>query len=319
MKLNVQTFMLLVLTVSSRAETGTVRGVASQKNVTVVNQAKTEDQATRTLTNRVTQTVHGLSETSFKFARWRNDYRFQRAPGLAGFYFDDKRGDFEPDIIGVRNQRHGTNMWFRDNEGEDDFNYYVRSVSLPAGTTYFDKKGYYSGHGNGCASQEVFVSAGNCLVTPVLRGFSVDYSSQRSIAKIKVKAEPLQKPGYCMAKIEACFSDRNSDDPFEYWIYFANVPNSSIERKGNIGDVANWGWDSERHNNACYPRCQGDAVITGFEFRKHGEWWGQSDMHLNRIGVWLTVELNDVKARVWFSDMDEQDDYSWNVQYALVK
>jgi hypothetical protein len=255
---------------------------------------------------------------------------FPRIPALQGFFLNDRDRDRPVGMIGVRHERSGTRIWFSDEDGDNSYEYNLRAVALPSGTIYKSVKGRYDGRGNGCVTRDIIVNCGTCPGTqdpincvtcpgiPVLRGFSFKRDNARHIDRIKVRVYPRQMTGYCLTRVELCLTDRNEDDPYEFWVYYAIVPRANVERVGSFEGRDEGGSALGEEINICDANCEIEPVITGFSFDQ-SEGWPNNDMRLKRIQVSVGIfGQDDLRANVIFDDLDGKDNYDWKVYYALI-
>ena len=265
-------------------------------------------------------TVKSASDTiisNYDFGKWEGDYCFARRPALARFQLRDRYDDFELKKMGVRAETCATNVWY---QGGGSFDYSVTAVNLPSGTTYKSVSGRYNGQGNGCSEKRIYFS-GNCWPgTPVLRGFSLEYDNARNVDEIRVEVTPH----HCYMYVKACLSDRNRDDPFNWWVHYAVVPSSKVLDTGSLGTwyssaKATTPMDYMIDRYACDGPCNSEAVLTGFKFNQMSG-WPNNDMPLDQLEVGVQAFHDDyVAAVVRYHDDNGGDDYDWQVSYALVR
>ena len=123
-------------------------------------------------------------------------------------------------------------MTYADDNGDDQYSWFVEGATLPAGTIYnrYPTSGNIE-DGGGCDTSDVLPETG--MGTFVLTGFRLDYvGGDHHIDKVRVRfIEPAEG-----TRIEVCFDDGNNDDNYTWFVSYAVVPAANILDSGSTGD-----------------------------------------------------------------------------------
>lgn len=106
------------------------------------------------------------------------------------------------------------------------------------------------------------------------------------------------------AGVKTYFNDRNYDDPYVVYVDYAWLPASLVKETGDISGTEAGGSQNMLANS-------NRAIITGFKFDYLGD---DVDHEIQDIGI----QTRDSDMQVFFGDKNQDDDFSYLVNYAIL-
>ncbi len=260
-----------------------------------------------------TARVAGITNGS-DTADW--DAAFVAPPGLNGFSFDFLGGDHHIEAVEVELDEIGVDVTYEDDNGDDNYSWFVEGATLPAGTTYhrFPTSGTVE-DGGGCDTSGVLPESGTG--TFVLTGFNLDYvGGDHHIDRVRVVFTGPPDA----TEIEVCYDDKNNDDNYTWSVSYAVVPAGNIVDSESTGDQFVDPENNETTENldlglSLTPGAL--PVIRGFGFDLEDD-----DQHLKRLMVDISsvgvvhVKFRDESAGGLVFGLN--DEYTWFVDWAVV-
>ena len=138
--------------------------------------------------------------------------------------------------------------------------------------------------------------------TKLLQSFDFQYTEEHHLRVIKV----LQAAN----SIHVDFADKNSDDPYRWSARFVELHGSDAV----LGDVQGRDLRSKAVHVLDAPRGDYVFVLRGFQMEFGIDFGGVTDHHMDEIGVWE----EQGRLHIVFNDKNDDDDFSYRVQYAYV-
>lgn len=243
------------------------------------------------------------------------NYSSNGVPLLQNFYFRYSSGDRHALVLETRPglpAANQINLGYYDDSRNDDYFYKVAHYNIPdTGIQTETITSVFSG------TDVRVVSRPGPDFTFVLIGFSFRYSGEdHHIGTVGIIEEDRNDG---QSNIYISFNDRNDDDVFLYDVEYAWVPDSFFLSTGEVGGVVS---DNRGGDSASIPAGLGGTtipVIRGFKFAFGGscEGSGNEDHHIREIGV-LTASTTSGDLEAYYSDVNYDDTFCWEVEWALL-
>lgn len=278
-----------------------------------------EDQGSRFLSTTPLALVASGRTTGTGFgaySEWQSSQEFgSGGAGLQGFAFDFVRGDEHIKEMKVQTTDRGVHLAFGDKNYDNAYTFGVRGVQLPPSShdSHFLTRTWISP--GGCWEQIDFQTELLADDLPVLTGFQVVYSnSDHHIDEVSVEVTAINVSNTRRVKVKACLNDKNDDDWFSAYVFWAVVNGSHVYKQGSTGPQFSNGGNDSFALFSLSDMQYGEVVLTGFAFDLMN-----NDSHLDRIMVDPTNGGNkNGVVQVSFYDDHGNKAYNWSVDGAII-
>jgi hypothetical protein len=240
--------------------------------------------------NASAETAAGFSPGGYTYAA----YDSPGVPLLDSFYFRYDDGDHHLASLSVEPEPSGTiTLAFADRNNDDDYYYSVEHKrSAPGGIITDSFVDFCNGS---CLYPLTSPGAGYVFA---LRGFRFYYrNGDHHMNQVGILQEATG--------VRTFFNDRNSDDPYVVYVDYAWLPPSMVESTDVVTGVDDGGGVQRAVANA------NRAIISGFKM----DYLYGGDHHVQEIGV--LTRASDIQ--VYYGDRNGDDDFSYRVNYAVLR
>jgi len=219
-------------------------------------------------------------------------------PGLAGFKLNFAGTvDHEINDVEVRQNSNVVDLDYSGYGSSGNHTYYwqVDRQELPPGTTFHT----ISGRGDFWV-KKVMENINGYI--PVIRGFDFHFTNGEHHLNI-ILLNVYKNPEDDRLNIDVWFCDKNLDDPFDYTVEYALIPDDRIRSSGHASGDGVKKSDSKT-NPAVNPVLQG--FYLDFE---------SGDHEIDELGAMVTPGT----TTVWYNDINDDDKFRWDVWWVDVQ